>query len=93
MTENLVETVLMTATENALEGTLTDDARIEILRFALNMAADEFHRIEEEESGTVDPGVLIALHQLYTVCQPNLTTDDLMAAMNIIAEMLGDDSA
>lgn len=85
---NTLETVLATATENALAGGLTPEARVSLYSLALSMAADEFFLIEAEHPGTVSAEVLIALHQISTICQPNLTEDMVMESMTVIADIL-----
>jgi hypothetical protein len=82
------ETVLSTATENALAGTLTDEARVALYRICLTMAADEFFRLEQANPGTVEPEVLITILQITTVCDPDITQETLMEAMERMAEMM-----
>jgi len=83
-----LEDVLATATSNALAGTLTPEARVSLYSLALSMAADEFFLIEAENPGTVSAEVLIALHQISTICQPGLTEDMVMESMTVIADIL-----
>jgi hypothetical protein len=82
------ETTLRTATENALAGTLTDEARVALYRLCLTMAADEFHRLEQINPGSVEPEVLITILQISTICDPEITQESLMQAMERMAEMM-----
>jgi hypothetical protein len=84
------ENTLRTATENALAGTLTDEARVALYRLCLTMAADEFHRLEKENPGSVEPEVLITILQISTVCDPEITQEKLFESMERIADMMLD---
>jgi len=83
------EDMLRAATDSALEGTLTDATRVGLYKLALTMAADEFYRIESDRPNAVNPEVLIVIHQISTICEPDVNTDKLMDTMGRMAEMMG----
>ncbi len=84
----VLEDIIHSASENALAGTLTDSARIELYKLALTVAAEEFHRVEKGANGTsiVKPDILILLQQIAIICEPDVDTDMLMEQMTNIME-------
>lgn len=72
---DFLEDALVRIAEKAVNDELTDSERVQLFRLALQISADEFHRIEEE-FGTeghpaVNPTVLLLLQQVALLTEGN----------------------
>lgn len=74
-----VEQIIEAGIQDALDGNLTDAHRVRLLRLALALAANEFHRIEKTTSGSVSPEVLMFLQQMSVLTDEDLDPNALVA--------------
>lgn len=75
-----LESVLVEAAKQALDGTLSDATRVRLYRLALTVAAEEFYRIESTQGGSVAPGVLMIIQQIAALCEDKVDAERLMSA-------------
>jgi hypothetical protein len=73
-----LESVIQRAAQAAIDGDLEDNLRVRLYRVALSVAGQEFHRIEEQAAGSVDPGVLMLIQQIVLLCDDNVDPDKLI---------------
>lgn len=74
-----VEFILTKMGERALDGEMTDSDRVVLYRLAMQVASDEFHRIEVERAdGIVRPEALMFLRQIAVICEDEPDPEALM---------------
>lgn len=75
---NKIRDILIRSAEAALDGTMTDTDRVALYNLAMTIAAEELYRVEQRVPGVVSPESLTMLHQVALLCDPNVTTDQLL---------------
>lgn len=84
LSNEYLENLLANTARAALDGSLTDTDRVILLKLALSVAANEFHRIASNGvPDTITPEVLLLLQQIFLLCDDDVDIDKLLGGMGL----------